>query len=450
MNASPTPLDYAHGPTRARRTGPLAFWFNLPFFVRVVIGLAIGLALGLALHPHWAGKDSSARLRGWVYAFGKTSELTLRILGALAPPLILTAVMRALIGTHIQGRTAGRLIYLMVLNTVVACVIGLIVVNVVRPGEHATSHLDARKEMTHSDPIEGFLNSVPPSLLQPLVETNSVGLILIAITFGLAARQLPENQRAVTLAAINIAFDLIVKVLFWALELVPLAVACKVGNVITTLGLDPFRSLGWFVVSVILALLFQGCYYMVRVRLRSWVRPAQLLRQGRDAYVMAFSTGSSTATMPLTYECMTERLGLRGDSASLGVLVGGNFNHDGTALYQAMCALFVAQLSGNHLSIVQQAIVVVTALVSAMGMAGIPEASLVTMGLIFNAVGLDVTYVALLLPVDWFLDRCRTAINVMGDTSVACLLDGTKRHAVDPVPTAASEPIAVPGEPAIA
>ena len=114
---------------------------------------------------------------------------------------------------------------------------------------------------------------------------------------------------------------------------------------------------------------------------------------------------------------------------SLGVLVGGNFNHDGTALYQAMSALFVAQLIGMKLTLIHQIIVVATGVIASVGMAGVPEAGLVTMTLIFTAVGLPVSYISLLLPIDWFLDRCRTTINVLGDTSVACLLEGKTRKA---------------------
>jgi Na+/H+-dicarboxylate symporter len=128
--------------------------------------------------------------------------------------------------------------------------------------------------------------------------------------------------------------------------------------------------------------------------------------------------------MPVTYECLRARVGLRAESASLGALVGSNFNNDGTALYEAMAALFVAQMIGVQLSIVQQLLIVMTSVVASVGAAGIPEAGLVTMTLVFNAVGLPVGYIALLLPVDWFLDRCRTAINVMGDMNVSCILDG--------------------------
>src|SRR4029079_15803928 len=143
--------------------------------------------------------------------------------------------------------------------------------------------------------------------------------------------------------------------------------------------------------------------------------------------VMAFSTASSTATMPVTYSCLRDRVGLREQSASMGALVGSNFNNDGTALYEAMSALFISQMLGISLSLSQQLMVVLTSVVASVGAAGIPEAGLVTMTLVFTAVGLPTLFIALQLTVDWFLDRCRTTINVMGDMNVSCLLDGRKR-----------------------
>jgi DAACS family dicarboxylate/amino acid:cation (Na+ or H+) symporter len=149
---------------------------------------------------------------------------------------------------------------------------------------------------------------------------------------------------------------------------------------------------------------------------------------------MAFSTASSTATMPVTYANLREKVGLREESASLGALVGSNFNNDGTALYEAMAALFIAQMIGTELTLTQQAMVVLTSVVASVGAAGIPEAGLVTMTMVFTAVHLPTGYIALLLPVDWFLDRCRTTINVMGDMNVSCVLDGKERETgkVDP------------------
>jgi Na+/H+-dicarboxylate symporter len=141
--------------------------------------------------------------------------------------------------------------------------------------------------------------------------------------------------------------------------------------------------------------------------------------------------------MPVTYACLKEKVGVREESASMGALVGANFNNDGTALYEAMAALFVAQLIGQDLTLTQQLIVVLTSIIASVGAAGIPEAGLVTMTLVFSAVGLPIEYIALLLTVDWFLDRCRTTINVLGDVNVSCLLDGRQRPGAAAAPSPA-------------
>ncbi|MCA9240895.1 MAG: cation:dicarboxylase symporter family transporter, partial [Planctomycetales bacterium] len=179
------------------------------------------------------------------------------------------------------------------------------------------------------------------------------------------------------------------------------------------------------------ALLLQTSWYLLRIKMFSWVPPFHMLRNMRDALVMAFSTDSSTATMPVTYACLKEKVGVREESASTGALVGANFNNDGTALYEAMAALFVAQLIGQELSISQQLIIILTSIIASVGAAGIPEAGLVTMTLVFSAVNLPTEYIALLLTVDWFLDRCRTTINVLGDVNVSCLLDGRTKPTYD-------------------
>jgi DAACS family dicarboxylate/amino acid:cation (Na+ or H+) symporter len=215
--------------------------------------------------------------------------------------------------------------------------------------------------------------------------------------------------------------------LHWIIDVVPFAVFGIVASIVGVHGFGDFIALGGFVLAVLIALALQATYYLVRIRLGSWVRPRDLLRGTRDALLMAFSTGSSTATMPVTYSCLREKVGLREESASLGALVGANFNNDGTALYEAMSALFVSQLIGAHLSLGQQFLVVVTSVIASVGAAGIPEAGLVTMTMVFKAVDLPTEYIAMLLTVDWFLDRCRTTINVMGDLNVSCLLDGKHR-----------------------
>jgi DAACS family dicarboxylate/amino acid:cation (Na+ or H+) symporter len=398
-------LDYPSPP-------PAKPWYRaVPLYVQIVIALALGVAAGEFFPARW-----SARL-------DVPARMILQFLGAIAPPLILLAVMRALIAANVKGRLAGKMFFLLALNTIVAILIGLTVANVIRPGGHGSLPPGDPPKVS-SDIVDQLLSNIPSSLVRPLVDNNVIGVIIIAVTFALAARRLEAPRRQQVLAALDIGFDLILIVLHWIIALVPLAVFCKVAFVVGTKGFHPFVNLGWFIVAVLVALALQSAYYLLRVKFWSWVPPLKLIRGTRDALAMAFSTASSTVTMPVTYAALREKVGLREESASLGALVGSNFNNDGTALYEAMAALFIAQMIGVKLTLTQQAMVVLTSVIASVGAAGIPEAGLVTMTLVFSAVNLPTGYIALLLPVDWFLDRCRTAINVMGDMNVSCILDG--------------------------
>jgi Na+/H+-dicarboxylate symporter len=410
---------------------PRSWYGRMPLYLKIVIGLLLGVIAGVMIREFAPDPQSIAK------KLNIPAVLILRVLGAIAPPLILVAVMRALLSATVKGRLAGKMFVLLVLNTVVAILIGLLVANVIRPGKHAQLAPTKAPDVKTS-PIDALLENIPDSLLKPLVEGKVIGVIIVAVAFGLASRRLDEKRRAQIMAALDIGFDLILIVLMWIIALVPLAVFCKVAYVIGTAGFAPFKALAWFIIAVLVALLLQATWYLTRVKLSSWISPIKLIRGTRDALVMAFSTASSTATMPVTYACLREKVGLRDESASLGSLVGSNFNNDGTALYEAMAALFIAQMIGVQLSLTQQAMVVVTSVIASVGAAGIPEAGLVTMILVFNAVHLPTEYIALLLPVDWFLDRCRTVINVMGDLNVSCLLDGKTPHAPEHDPDLAA------------
>jgi Na+/H+-dicarboxylate symporter len=387
----------------------------MPLYLRILVGLVLGVAVGLLLGP-------SAKPFDW------PARIVLRILGALAPALILVAVVRAIMTADVQGKMAFRMAGLLVLNTLTAIVVGLGVASTIRPGVGTRLERPAAPPKVQGDVFSQLLDNIPESLIKPLVDNKVIGVVFIAVAFGVAARSLKGTERRTAEDIVSLGFSCILVVLGWVIALVPLAVFGKVASIVGTSGFGPFVALGWFVVAVLVALAIQATYYLTRIRIGSWVRPLALLRATRDALVMAFSTASSTVTMPVTYDRL-RRFGLRERSASLGALVGSNFNNDGTALYEAMAALFIAQMLGIELSMVDQLLVVVTSVIASIGAAGIPEAGLVTMTLVFSAVKLPTEYIALLLTVDWFLDRCRTTINVMGDMNVACLLDGRERAA---------------------
>jgi Na+/H+-dicarboxylate symporter len=412
----------------ADKPGWIARWHRTPLYIRIVGGMLLGVLTGL-----WLGTSAAS--------LAIPSKLVLRLLGALAPALILVAIIKALLEANFEKGTAGRLIRLLVLNTLVAISVGLIVANVLKPGSWSSQLQPAggRNAGGHGstgkpDMLQQFLENVPQSILGPLTDNGKViGVIFLALAFGIALKRSAQRPLHTLKDWIDLSLETLITILHWIIDLVPFAVFGLVASIVGTQGFAPFRALGAFILAVIVALLIQTGYYLLRIRFGSWVRPLTLLRECRDALVMAFSTSSSTVTMPLTYQCLRERVGLREKSASLGALVGANFNNDGTALYEAMAALFISQLLaaqglGIELGIGAQLMVVLTSVIASVGAAGIPEAGLVTMTLVFSAVGLPIEYIALLLPVDWFLDRCRTVINVIGDMNVSCMIDGRARE----------------------
>ena len=399
----------------------LARWNAIPLYLRIVMAMAAGLLTGLALGEH-------------ALVFEIPSKVILQLLGALAPPLILIAVTHVLMTTEITGKAAARLAGLLLLNTTVAIILGLTVANVMQPGtwsDFNPPEAAASEEDGGPSPVDLLVQNVPKSILGPLGDkTNIIGVIIIAVAFGVALRSLRDRELKHVQDFVELADDVLLTVLHWIIQLVPIGVFAIVAKVIGTEGFEPLKAMGAFVLAVLLALLLQATWYLLRIRFFSWVKPLEMLRGMRDALVMAFSTDSSTATMPVTHACLKERVGVREESASMGALVGANFNNDGTALYEAAAALFIAQLIGQDLTVAQQLIVVVTSIIASVG---IPEAGLVTMTLVFSAVGLPIEYIGLLLTVDWFLDRCRTTINVLGDVNVSCLLDGKVKPAAESV-----------------
>lgn len=407
-------------------------WQRIPLYLQILIALILAIGVGMLLG---AGNPNAANA-SFINNLAIPAELVLKALRALATPLILVAVLHTFLTTNIPGTAGRRLAVLLLTNTTVAIVVGLLVANIMRPGTwgRVAAPQGTQAASQNIDPWSLIKDVVPEAVLKPLVDNNVIQLIVIALSLGIVLRAIKAEQVAQGKAGfqaiediIGILFEAIIRVLNWVIALVPLAVFGIVAKTIASQGFAPFKSLAAFILAVLVALVLQACYYLTRVKFGSWVKPLNFLAGGSDAFLTAFSTSSSTVTMPITFEVLQRKIGLRESSASLGALVGANFNNDGTALYEAMSALYISQVLGQHLNLIQQLIVVLTSIFASVGAAGIPNAGLVTMTLVFTSVGLPTEYIAILITVDWFLDRCRTAINVMGDMTVSALLDGKKR-----------------------
>lgn len=405
-------------------------WQLWPLYLRTLIGMLIGAAIGL-----WQGPQAAA--------LAKPGTILMGLVQMLAAPVAFFAIVHALAGAKIEKGKTPQLVRLLLTNTIAAIVIGMTVANVLQPGKRNALQAErvaveqqavALKDTIQTvqakasegkltDSIYQILERLPKTVLGPFTDGNVLGVVVLAILLGLALRKVSPDIHATT-TTVKVFMDAFITILHWVVQLVPLIVMGVVAAEVGNNGFRSFVNLVWLVVAVLLALGLQFVYYMTRVALQSWVTPRLLIRHCRDALVMAFSTSSSTATMPVTYECLRGNLKLRKQSANLGALVGANFNNDGTALYESMAALFIAQLTGMDLSLGEQLIIVLCAMAASLGAAGIPSSGMLTMTLVLTAVGLPLEYSLLLIPIDWFLDRFRTMINVSGDLCVACVLDG--------------------------
>ncbi len=393
-------------------------WFRIPFALRMAGAICLGLGTGLLL-----GQDA--------HVLNLPAKIVLRLLGALALPLVMFAILRAVLRASAGAGDAARLTGILLSNTTVAILIGLVLANVLAPGAGAV--------LAGADPKggpalvgSGLLDLIPRSVLGPLGDQGSVlQVAMLALVLGLAMREVRDTPMRTVGDLVDIGFATMLRVLLWIIELLPLAVFCVTAVIAGTKGLRGFGPLGAFVGTVILALILQAAFYLARVRLGSDVPPLRMLQATRGALLSAFSTASSAATMPVTYGNLTRNLGVSDRSATLAALVGTNFNNDGTALYEAVAALFVAQALGIDLTIWQQVVVMLASITASVG-AAVPEAGIVSMTLVFGAVGLPTEAIGTLLVVDWLLDRCRTATNVLGDIATACLLDGRRAPEIPP------------------
>jgi Na+/H+-dicarboxylate symporter len=415
---------------------PIKKWSATPLYFRTLIGMSLGAIVGV-----WLGKEAEI--------LSKPSNVLMGAVQMLAAPVAFFAIVHALVGANIEKSKTRKLITLLATNTLVAILIGLCVANIIRPGErrslsekdrtnieaeakiHASEISEATKKASESKPqdkVYQLLEKLPRSVLGPFTDGGSViGVIVLAIMLGIALRKVSPDPQA-TAATVKIFMNAFIHILHWIVQLIPFIVFGVVAKEVGFNGFESFINLLWLIIAVLLALTLQFIYYMVRVKIGSWVSPFALIKGCREALVMAFSTASSTATMPVTFECLSKNVKVRDSSANLGALVGANFNNDGTALYEAMAALFVAQLLGIHLDLAAQVTIVLCAVAASVGAAGIPSAGLITMTLVFTAVGLPLEYTLLLIPIDWFLDRFRTMINVCGDLCVSCVLDGKQQE----------------------
>ena len=350
----------------------------------------------------------------------------IRALKMIVIPLVLSSIICgvAQAGT---GKSLGRLgiktmIYYLV-TSLLAILTGLTLVNFIQPGRGMGNVLNTLPEMPEieqkslSDVLIGI---IPDNLFGAFSENNAMlSVIFFAMLAGIFITRLGEDNRKQLTGIFNAFFELMMKITLFVMRLAPLGIFGLVAVMAAeqTAGLELFKGLGKYVLTVIIGLIFHHLVTLPLIlRYVGRVSPLKHYRAMAAPLITAFSTASSNATLPVTMEAVEEKAGVSNRVSGFVLPLGATINMNGTALYELVVAGFIAQIYGIDLSFSQQFVLVTTALLASVGAAGVPMGSLVTMSIVFSSIGLPLEAVALILPVDRPLDMLRTATNVFGDT----------------------------------
>ncbi len=327
------------------------------------------------------------------------------------------------------GRVGAKTVAYYFATTAIAVLIGLVLVNLLQPGvgvESAGRLLSARPGV-ETRLVDLFLSLVHPNIFAAMAETKILPLIVVSLLFGGALTTMGDRGR-VLLRLCGTLSDAVIKIVHLVLWFAPVGVFALVASKLGATGggaafLGELARVGKYSLTVLIGLAIQACVVLPLLLFLFTRRSPLRYAWGMiEALVTAFSTASSSATLPVTLEAVKERNGVSEGAADFVLPIGATINMDGTALYEAVAAMFIAQLYGIEMGFAQQAIIFVTATLASIGAAGIPQAGLVTMIIVLEAVGLPVEGIGVLLAVDWFLDRCRTTVNVWGDSIGAAVI----------------------------
>ena len=388
---------------------------------------------------------------GFAMQFELGGEIFLNLLTMMVVPLVMASVMSGIIGLgdiRKLGRPGGLAVTYYLMTTVLAVIVGLLMVNLIQPGvgvdQTALDASLAEGQMSTAGREDANLGTIlrglalmlfTDNLIESAAKTSLLPLIFFSIIFAGMLTTMGPRVQALTEIIVQVNEALLSFILL-LMKLAPFGIFCLVtarfgeaqagGNLGAVL-----QQTGAYFGTVLAGL---GVHAFLTLPLILWIftrrNPFRFMYQMSQALLTAFSTASSTATLPITMNCAVEKAKVSKQSSDFVLPLGATINMDGTALYEAAAAIFIAQAIGFELTITSQLVIAVTATMAAIGAAGIPEAGLVTMVIVLNAVGLPIEYIGLILSVDWLLDRFRTAVNVFGDSLGAAVVEKSfKRQA---------------------
>lgn len=401
----------------------------------------IAIAISLAVIAGMLG-GADAEIAGIkllaVYAFLGT--LFLNALKMLIVPLVSASIISGMagIGGDNLERLGGKTLLFYATSSLIAILIGLTVVNIIQPGVGDTEALAASLSSDNAelnatlakvegrsaaDIVQVFERMIPPNVIAAAANGQMLGLIFFSLLYGFFLARSDSEHAEVQLNFWQGLMDIMTSMTMWVMKFAPIGVFGLVAKTVAGTGFDAFAPMLKFFFAAALALALHAFVAMPLVlRYLGKVRPVKHYQAMAPAMLTAFSTASSSATLPLTMECVQDKSGVSKRTSGFVLPLGATVNMDGTALYECVAAMFIAQVYGLDLSFAQQFTVVMVALLTSIGVAGIPAASLVAISVILGTIGLPLEGIGLLLVTDRILDMMRTAVNVFSDSCAAVVI----------------------------
>ena len=414
--------------------------FKMQLHWQIIIGLLLGLVFGIISAIAGWGQFTT----DWIAPFG---TIFIRLLKFIAVPLVLTSLITgiaSLSDLRKLSRIGGKTISIYIVTTAISVTIGLVIVNLLQPGnkvpyemqtklqetyeQDATYRADSAQKVKQRGPLQLFIDMVPSNFFEAASNNrNMLQIVFISILIGIGLVQIPKNKSKRVLDIFGGLNDVIIKLVDIIMLIAPLGVFSLIAQTINKVaGNNPEQvaellgALGFYMLSVIAGLILHlSITYTALLKLYVKMPLKTFFTGIGPAQLLAFSTSSSGATLPVTMERCEDELGVSEEVSSFVLPLGATINMDGTALYQAVAAVFISQAIGLELSLLDQLTIVLTTVLASIGTAAVPGAGIIMLVIILEAIGVPSTGIALILGVDRILDMLRTVINVTGDATIA-------------------------------
>ena len=408
-------------------------------WAKALLGLVLGLGLGILLGPDvgWMEPEKTKILTEWLALPG---ELFLRLIKMILIPLLIASIVRGLGGTTDvkKLKSIGLKFFLYLLcTTFVATTVGIVIADYVKPGSYvslpgqeivieANVMSDEKSVPIIEELPSSIVNLIPANPLVAAINGEMLGIVIFSIIIGIAFAMRHNSKITPLLTLLDGILEVCMTIVQWAMWLVPFAVFGLMAKMASQVGLQTLVGMGVYVGAVLWGLSILIVFYMLVVFILGRVSPKWFMKRIAPVQLLAFSTSSSAAVMPLSIQTAEEELDVDRESAEVIVPLGATMNMDGTALYQSIAILFLAQMSGIDLTIAQMFMIVLTLVASSIGAPGTPGVGMVILGSVAANFGIPTAGLVLILGVDRILDMSRTVVNVTGDLT-ACVIFGKKK-----------------------